>query len=258
MNALNNFKTAEIVEAHRMYTASFGEFAEYAQEASNNAESYRDFDVGGVGIAVRPGTSELIVIAGANSKINHIAQANAELSFAEDVDEELEHIGDIHEEYDVPTEVSKNCAEMDVSLKADELFPGKSLHFISFIVAASTDAEEIRGVTNLNTRTLCPCTECMAVLLNNESTSRSTQYVSTGFSPNSEFEIRNARRLRELYRTGGDKFGNNVPRLSGDIGKKAVKIFDSRIKNTEFIGARPSRMISAISRSSLIEAGRQT
>jgi len=244
-----------------MYALGFEEFADYAQEASNDAESHRDFDVGGVGIAILPGTGELIIISGANSKINHITQANADLSFEEDQEEtekELEHIGDIHDEYDIPTEVYKNCAEMDVSFKAEELFPGKPLHFIAFIVAASTDAEEIRGVTNLDTRTLCPCSECMPILLNSERTSRSTQYVSTGFSPNSEFEIRNARRLRELYRTGSERFGNNVPRLSGDIGKKEVEIFNSRIKNTEFMGSKPSRIISAISRSSLIEAGRQS
>lgn len=261
MNALNQFETPEIIEAYRMYTASFAEFADYAQEAADRAESHRGFDVGSVGIAILPGTPELTIVHGANNKINHITQANAGLSFEEDgtdeIDDELEHLGDIHEEYGVPSVVDKNCAEMDVTIKAGESFPGQSPHFIAFIVAASTDLQEIRDVTNLDTRTLPPCTECVPILLNNESTSRSTHYVSTGFSPNSEFEIRTARRLRELYRTGGDSFSTSVPHLSGDIGMRAVEMFDSRLKNTRITSSRPSRIISAISRASLIEAGRR-
>lgn len=255
---LSHFETSDIQEGYREYTRRFGEFVDLAQEISNEAESYRNFDVGCVGVAILPGVSELKVISGANTKINHIAQANAGLNYEEDADE-LEHIGDIHMGYGVPIAPNKNCAEMEVCQEADESeeYKGKSLHFLAFIVAASTDSQEIRDITNLDTRTLPPCTECVPILLNHESTTRATQYVATGFSPNSEFEIRTARRLKELYRIGGDKFGNHTPRLSGDIGERAAEMFDSRMKNTQFMGNRPSRIFSSISRAALIEAGRR-
>ena len=266
MNTLNNFENPEILEGFRGYVQNFADYVELAQVTSNEAESWRNFDVGVTAVAIQAGSKEPVIITGANSKIDHEhapPPVDPELDLVAVADEggdELDALAlaiqDLHSDYQIPTRPPKNCGEMAVCHKIAELATDNDLYIVGFAIAATTDETEIYKVTNLHTQTLTPCgDECVPILSNCAHTSRATLYASTGYSSDDIFQLRNIKDLLRIQKTGGEPHQDRLPYLKYNIGATALEIFDARIKNTVILG-KPSRIISTIARQALTQAGR--
>jgi hypothetical protein len=260
MNVLNNFETHEIIDGFRNYVAHFSEYAELAQLTSNDAESWRNFEVGVTAVGIQPGVEEPTIIAGANSKIDHTAELDSEEHNLED---EHEHISyqDLHDLYDIPKRPPKNCGELEVLQRATDLADEKQIYLVGFLIAASTDPADIHGVgeNNVITQTLTPCGDvCVPMLTNSRATSRATLYASTGYSANDIFQIRNIRDLNRLQKSRSETMTPEsfLPRLHFNLGARALEVFDNRMEHTVIVG-KPSRAVSVIARQALVQAGRE-
>lgn len=252
-NSLAYFEAGEIIEGHRSFVQRFPELVDLAQIETNDAESWRNFDVGVVGAGILPGETDLLIVQGACYKHNH--QNDDE----DAEDPELSDLPNLHDVFGIPRESQKNCGEVNAVLAAEEIHHYEPLHFVGIIVSGTTDTQEIYDVNKVISKTLVPCADCTEVLDKADATSRSTHYVSTGYSSRDIFEIRTINRLKELHRTKTDGLFHSLPpRLSDDIGVRALEIFDSSIANVNFLGRHPSRVISSLARAALINAGRES
>ncbi len=172
---LSRFEKGEIIDHYREFIKTLPELVELSRDmASDHAESYRDFEVGNLGVLARPGVKGLMTVGGANVKIKHIKE-NDEL----DDDPELE-FHDLHEGFEIPRDVPPFCAEMATveTIDDDEAF------VIGHVTTATTDIEEIADVTGVRTATLPPCRNCTPILKRAPNTSQATLYVSAGLDKN--------------------------------------------------------------------------
>jgi hypothetical protein len=285
---LHNFETGEIIDGYSKFLLSFPEYAEYAQELSNDAESYRDLEVAAILVGMLPGEAGLQTITGTNWTPDH---ANAKrpngglndedlkqfdldraatLFMAAEV-EDIDMLGtgpELHNDHPIPTRAGKSCAETDTLMHADiyeqeyaEEHGGlaSNLFAAGFDIAGTIDQEDIAGIYDGKTaQTLPPCLPCTNALDASRFTSRATMYVSTGLAPGDPFQVRNIRYLRDFHNRGIDYTHEQPSILSPKVGRLAVDMFRSDIRNTQLPERLPSRLISSIARHALLEAGRSS
>lgn len=250
---LQKFEHGEIQAGYRQLIEDWPVYIELSRDmAHNHAESYREFDVGNVGIGIKPGQSELITFSGANFKIKHLDELNSGAgmddteteNFHDDPEAEIEHL---HSTFNIPREAPAFCAEMATIAQAenDELF------FIAHVTTASSNENEIKEITGVSTRTLPPCEPCVAVLDRSSHTGKATLYASASLDEDI-FQLRNMRLLKQLYRRGSEKLP--VARLSVQNTKRALELFDSRMGAHDFSKSSPSYAVSSFARTALVQA----
>ncbi len=240
-NVLSKFEQGDIQTGYRNLIANFGSYVELARDvAYEQSESHREFEVGAVGVAIRPGSGDLVTVVGANLKIKH--------PHDEELDEEIDpELAGLHEEFEIPRSVPKFCAEMATIMQSE----GKDLFFVAEVIAATTDPEEIAGVTNgIQLQTLPPCEDaCLPVLDNSPATSRATLYVSAGLDRDI-FQVRNMRMLKNLYRTRRET-GVAIGSISVQNTALSLGYFDQRVAAHDFSNGLPARVISSFTRQAL-------
>jgi hypothetical protein len=239
-NVLSQFEKGEIQDGYRKLIRGFGSYVELSRDmACEQSESYRDFEVGSVGVAMRPGSSDLVTVVGANLKIKHLEDENTE----DERELEIERLFDTHL---IPRNPDPVCAEMSAVIQSED----KGLFFVAHIVAATTDIEEIAGVTRgLRLPTLPPCGNCVPVLDKSPSTSRATLYVSAGLDENI-FQVRNMRMLKNLY-LRREESGVAVGRISVQNTALSLAYYNDRIAAHDFSNGLPARAVSSFTRQAL-------
>lgn len=248
-HVLNSFEKGELIDHYRSFIQLLPEFVDFSRDmASDHAESYREFEVGNLGVAVLPGVKGLKTFSGANFKIKHLDDEVDAPSDDSDTD-----LHDLHDEHDIPRDVPKVCAEMATinAVDSEELF------FIGHVTTATTKVEEIEAITGVPTATLPPCSECVPVLDNSPNTSAATLYVSAGLDED-VCQVRNMRLLKQLYHTGQERrlTLGRVGRIAtnGDLSQETTRSlarYDQMIRGHIFNNAPHSRAISSFARSAI-------
>jgi hypothetical protein len=244
-NILTRFECGEIEQGYRQLIDNFVEYVELARDTAELAESYREFEVGNIAVAMKPGVLDLITVPGANLKIRH--NCAGERHEEEEISPEDECPEDLHEAYNIPIDVPKVCAEMAACTTVED----QDLFFIGKFIAGTGNEQEIEQVTGIKTRTLPPCYDCAVILDKSRHTSRATLYTSVSLDEDI-FQIRTMRHLKKLHKE--QRENQPVGRISKEISKIALESYNSMVKSHDFTRGYPSRFISSFARSSLLYA----
>ncbi|MEO8862869.1 MAG: hypothetical protein ABI354_00905 [Candidatus Saccharimonadales bacterium] len=165
-------------DAYHLFVSAVPFMADHARFAANNsAYSYRDFKVGAAVFALNPDTQETNVLAAGNLKAER------------------------HK--------PKVCAEKNALNQAKKLGLTVAL---GIVVAATTDVELIKGVTNIETPTLHPCAECRDMFDEHPLTRPDTLIVTTGLSSDN-YQVHTHAEMNSMYaahdQTGLQRLGGN-------------------------------------------------
>jgi hypothetical protein len=130
------------------------------------------------------------------------------------------------------------------------------LFFMAHITAGTSDQEEIKKITRLDTRILTPCEDlCMQVLGSSRHNGRATMYVSASLEEKI-FQVRTMQELKSLVIKRHESNQPVIP-LTDEIINKALKDYDYSIDHHYFhSGSSPAKTISYFARRALKRAAR--
>lgn len=262
---LQAFEREQLVKGFRSVIEDFPDFVELSRDtAFNRSESYRGFEVGNVGVGISPGCDDLIVIEGANYKQKYTDEHEALLHHPEDMIEGL------HDELGIARETMPVCAEMDTLLRMEiEIDPDTrqefdQVFFLAHFITATTDRDEIRDVTKMDTKTLTPCSACTRVVDESPHIGKATLFISAGLDRD-VFQVRNLRVLKQLQkevtaqqaakprqlRKLASEKKDPLRRFSEKEVKRALEFYDVRTRRHISRHGAASYGISSIARAAL-------